>query len=105
MSDELDAYRVAAIDALRAIRVTSELEAWYREHLSPSGRLTAWRKTIGKLAAAARPAFGAHVNEIARDLTERFEDQRRRVGANAIAERLKIESVDVTLPPRRRRRG
>ena len=102
----LKAYRDDALAGLVEVSTSEGLEAWYRSHLAPSGQATAWKKQIGRQAPEDRRAFGQAVNAVSQALQEAFADCKERVRLVELAERMRAEAIDVTLPGRPRpRRG
>ena len=84
------------LDALNEVRVNI---------LGKKGELTAVLKGMKDIAAEDRPRIGAFVNET-RDAIERsLEEAKRRLEAAALNERLKSETIDVTLPAKKRELG
>jgi len=100
--NELETYRDAALEALEAVDSGEALEAWYRSHLAPSGQATAWKKQIGRQAAEDRRAFGQTVNAVSQALQAAFAAQKERIRLVELADRMKAEAMDVTLPGRPR---
>lgn len=102
---ELAEYRREALASLSGIHDESALEAWYRSQLSPSGKATWWRRQVGALPKEERPAFGKAVNEAAVELEQAFASKREQIKLEALAQRMRDEALDVTLPSRPHRLG
>lgn len=75
--------------ALDAVRVGA---------LGKKGRVSGLMQQIGNLAADERKAFGQTVNAIKARVSESLDKRRGELEAADLAERLKTERVDVTLP-------
>jgi len=103
--EALRARRDAALAGLAAVTDEAGLEAWYRSVLSPSGEATGWKRSIGKVPKEQRKDFGQAIHEATGALELAFAAAREAVSAAALARRLAAERVDLTLPPRPRRRG
>src|SRR5689334_24578796 len=84
---------------------TAELEQVKARYLGKSGAIGEQMKTLGKLMPAERPAAGARINQ-AKDQIEAALAARRQALIDAeLNARLGQESLDVTLPGRKRGRG
>jgi phenylalanyl-tRNA synthetase alpha chain len=73
--------------------------------LGRKGELTSLMKGMGGLSQEERPVIGALVNRIKTEIEELLEARRLVLHEAGMAERLAGESIDVTLPGRRRTRG
>ena len=82
--------------ALDAVRVT---------YLGKKGELTSRLKDLGKLSAEARPAAGQEINLAKKRLQEGLNARRESLQNDALAEKLKADAVDVSLPGRGLGRG
>jgi len=102
---ELEAYRNRALEELSRVGSEQLLEEWYRRHLSPSGSLVGWRRSIGKAPPERRKEVGRAINEVADELNRAFAARREVVELQAIEERLRQSGVDVTLPARAQAQG
>jgi phenylalanyl-tRNA synthetase alpha chain len=95
--DRLSAETRTAIDAatdpaaLEAVRVAS---------LGKKGAVTGLMKNLASLDADARRAYGAKVNALKDEITERIEARRAVLGDAELVRRLQSETIDLTLPPR-----
>ena len=77
------------VEALEALRV---------RYLGKKGELTALLKQMGKLSAEERPVMGQLANRIRGELESRLEERRSDLAARAQEEKLREETVDVTIP-------
>ncbi len=91
--------------AFAAAASVAELEQAKARFLGKSGALTELLKALGKLSAEERPAAGVAINEAKGTVEALLKDRRDAILAADLAERLKSESVDVTLPGRRQSLG
>ena len=89
-------------EALAQQRALAEVRT---RHLGKKSALTAARKLIGKVAADERPAFGQLVQQIEASITSLIEQAERNLAELIELNRTALESIDVTLPGRRPRRG
>ncbi len=74
-------------------------------YLGKKGELTALLKSLGTLAAEARPAAGARINAAKERLQHAIAARRETLSAEQLARSLDAERVDVTLPGRRQSGG
>jgi phenylalanyl-tRNA synthetase alpha chain len=81
----------ADLAALEAVRVAA---------LGRKGAVAELMKNLAALDAEARRAYGARVNTLKDALTARIEARRARLADAALAERLRAETVDLSLPAR-----
>ena len=86
--------------AFAAAASVAELEQAKARFLGKSGALTELLKALGKLSAEERPAAGVAINEAKGAVEALLKDRRDAILAAELADRLKSESVDVTLPGR-----
>lgn len=101
----LENVREAAAAGLAAANDEAALERWHRQQLSASGEVSLLRRGIGKLDPAERKAFGAAINALVEALTAAYAEKRAGLAEAALAARLSSERIDLSLPPRARRRG
>jgi len=77
------------LQALENIRV---------QYLGKKGELTAVLKGMGKLSSEERPVIGALANEVRNYLENEIESKKTELGKALQAEKLKSETLDVTMP-------
>ncbi len=99
MSDLDDLLNAACseIDAMSDLKTLDDLRVRY---LGKKGLVTEQLKSLGKLSAEERPAAGQRINEVKQLIQSRLEEKSEALEELAIAEKLKSESIDVTLPGR-----
>lgn len=108
MTDGSGMYSLSALDSLVAqageeIAVSaeeSELEAVRVRYLGKKGSLTHLLKSIGNLPVEERPQAGQIINQAKRALDGRLELRRTELRKQQQRERLRMQTVDVTLPGR-----
>lgn len=100
MLAKLQQYYSEAQALLQNTAELSDLDAFYREHLAPSGRATAWKREIGKVPVEERRAFGQAVNDVTSSLVAAFESRRDLLKLQDIARTIAAQATDVTLPGR-----
>jgi phenylalanyl-tRNA synthetase alpha chain len=100
MSDDLEALRAATLHALGAAHDLKTWDAIRVGTLGKSGALTTLLKELGKTSAEERRVRGAALNQLKTDLAEAIEHRRTVLEAEALAQRLATERLDISLPPR-----
>lgn len=73
--------------------------------LGKKGKLTSIMKGMGQLTPEERPVIGALANQVKEELEALFSSRQSVLKEAAVAGRLSSESIDVTLPGRRARKG
>ena len=100
MKDQLEAIRKGALEAIAGTKAAAELDALRVKYLGKKGELTAILKQMGKLSAEERPAMGQLVNEVKSALETALDQAGEKLQQAALDARLKLETVDVTIPGR-----
>lgn len=86
------------LGAVAAANDLGTLDATRVEALGKNGRITALMKTLGGLSPDERKQAGQALNDLKNEITEAIESRLALVKAQALAERLESERLDVTLP-------
>lgn len=105
MREQLKAIREKAASALDSAQTRQELEELRVHFLGKKGELTAILKQMGGLSAEERPIIGQLANEVRTDIEERITGRAKALEEAETAERLKAETLDVTIPGKPIRRG
>jgi len=105
MIEEIDRVYVGSLAALEEALSTEDLEEWHRQILGRKGRVTLMTRQVGNLSQEDRPLFGRRINQAKRKLEDAYQAQREKVAAAELQVQLEADSIDVTLPGRRRWRG
>ena len=98
MKEQLEALREASRALIDEAVDVEALEALRVRYLGKKGELTALLKQMGKLSAEERPVMGQLANRIRGELESRLEERRSDLAARAQEEKLREETVDVTIP-------
>ena len=98
MKAQLESIRSAALSGISATQTGAELEALRVRYLGKKGELTAVLKLMGKLSPEERPVMGQMANEVRAALENAIEAQSSVLAAQAMAQRLADETLDVTIP-------
>lgn len=102
MKEQLEAIRQLAGQALADVRESKELEALRVRFLGKKGELTAILKQMGKLSAEERPVVGALANEVRTSIEDKIAAVAEKLREQQMQARIAQESVDVTMPGKRR---
>lgn len=90
----------AAVAEIASISTIEALETLRVSWLGKQGRITDSMKKLGKIAPDQRKAEGARINAVKQQLLQAIGEQRAKIEAAALQQRLDSERVDVTLPGR-----
>ncbi len=100
MPDDLDTLRDTTHASLSQAPDLKTWDAIRVATLGKSGALTTLLKELGKTAPEARRERGAALNRLKDELADAIETRREALEAEALAQKLAGERIDVTLPPR-----
>jgi phenylalanyl-tRNA synthetase alpha chain len=101
----LDAIIEEAARVLGACASVADLEQAKARFIGKTGLITEQLKGLGKLSAEERPAAGAAINEAKAKIEAIVAAQRDAILGRELESRLASESIDATLPGRRRASG
>lgn len=105
MIEKLDELYQESLDKLKAIQATAVLEEWYRDTLGRKGSVQLMTRQIGGLPQEDRPAFGQRINEVKGKLQEAYEAREHEVKLAELEASIAADTLDVTMPGRRRTTG
>lgn len=95
--EELKSAALAAVEKADDLQSLDQIRV---DELGKKGRLTALLKGLGGLSPEERPRAGAEINKAKQAVSEAIETRKSHLEAEALAEALASETVDVTLPGR-----
>jgi phenylalanyl-tRNA synthetase alpha chain len=98
MKKLLEELKTASLAAVEEARSMDALEALRVRYLGKKGELTAVLKQMGRLPAEERPVVGEAANRVRAELEAGLDRRREALRELLQAERLRAESLDVTLP-------
>lgn len=98
MKEQLKQIHEKAIQALKEVGQSKELEEAKIKFLGKKGELTSILKEMGKLSAEERPVIGQIANEIRQDIEQKIEEAKKRMAAKEQELRMHKETIDVTMP-------
>ena len=97
---ELEQLLEKASQEITACDGLKEIEALRVLYLGKKGLVTEQLKLLGKLSAAERPAAGQRINVVKHAIQAQLEAKTALLQTAAINQKLKSETIDVTLPGR-----
>jgi phenylalanyl-tRNA synthetase alpha chain len=92
----------AAIESSEDLKSLDNLRVQY---LGKKGEITDQLKNLGQLPADQRPAAGQEINKIKQAIQQKIEDRKQVLNDLLIDQKLRAETVDITLPGRAVDRG
>lgn len=105
MKEQLKAIRATAESAINAAVSLQEIDELRVKYLGKKGELTSLLKQMGTLSPEERPVMGQLVNEAKAILEEAIGQKTCELKAKAQQEKLKAETIDITMPAKRRKIG
>ncbi len=98
MKEQLDALRERALNELAHLETLKELEDFRVRLLGKKGEVTALLRGMGALPAEDRPKMGQLINQLRSELEAALEERETTLSSLIKVQKLKEETVDVTLP-------
>lgn len=98
MKSQLEAIRAAATEEIAKVSSKIDLDALKVRFLGKKGELTAILKQMGKLSPEERPVMGQLANEARSFIEEKIEERSAEIKKIETAQKLKDETIDVTMP-------
>ena len=105
MREQLEQLRNAAVQAIAAATTVEQLQDIRITLLGRKGELTALLKGLGALTTEERPVIGQLVNSVRDEIEGALGAALTAAQENLIAERIRSERIDISLPGRRPQRG
>ena len=105
MKSALEAIRAHALERLQNAEDLTALEEARVQLLGKKGELTAILKTMGQLSPEERPVMGQMANEVRAAIEEKLAARGAALKAAMAEQKLKMETIDVTLPGKPVREG
>ena len=105
MKSALAAIRARALERLQNAEDLTALEEARVQLLGKKGELTAILKTMGQLSPEERPVMGQMANEVRAAIEEKLAARGAALKAAMAEQKLKMETIDVTLPGKPVREG
>ncbi|MGI6013345.1 MAG: phenylalanine--tRNA ligase subunit alpha [Oscillospiraceae bacterium] len=98
MKIKLQALKDASMAMIAEAETMEALETLRVKYLGKKGELTAILKQMGKLSAEERPVIGQLANTVRADLEAALDARREALSKKLLDAKLKLETVDVTIP-------
>lgn len=98
MRSQLEAIRAHAAEELEKAAELRSLDELRVKYLGKKGELTAILKQMGKLSPEERPVMGQFANEVRSVIEKAVDEKMTELKKKAKEERLKAETIDVTMP-------
>ena len=105
IEEKLQAEQARGLEALQAVTNVESLEAWKQEFLGKSSLVMKAFGSMGQLAKEERPLVGRAVNQVRSALEAALAEREEGIKAASQQEAFTKETLDVTLPGRKPRRG
>lgn len=94
-----------AVEGLNSCRSVSDINEVRIKYLGKNGLLTALMKNMKDLPADVRPMMGKWSNDARREIEQTLSLAEGKIAEKELANRLKDESVDITMPAKKRKIG
>ena len=98
MKNQLEQIKLAAMAALEEASTPAALDELRVRYLGKKGEVTAVLKQMGKLSAEERPVVGQVANEVRAKIEAAIDAAAERAEAHELENKLKKETIDVTMP-------
>ena len=105
IEEKLQAELARGIDSLQSVGSLESLEAWKQEFLGKSSLVMKAFGSMGQVSKEERPLIGKAVNQVKVGLEAALAEKEEGVKAASQQEAFTRETLDVTLPGRKPRRG
>ena len=105
MKQQLETIRQLALKAIEEAEDQQGLENLRVKYLGKKGELTAILKQMGKLSPEERPIMGQLANDVRAAIEETFTKKATHLKEALLEQRLKRETIDVTLPGKHKELG
>ncbi|MGI6669941.1 MAG: phenylalanine--tRNA ligase subunit alpha [Acetivibrionales bacterium] len=102
MRERLNSIKAEAEKRLREAKTSADLESIRLQYLGKKGELTAVLRGMGALAPEERPIIGQVANDVRGFIEDMLEKAARELRDKEREQRLAEESIDVTIPGKRR---
>ena len=105
MQDQLEQIRTEALAEMQEVETLETLEKLRIKYFGRKGLFTDVMKGMGKLSKEHKPVIGKLSNEIRSEITNKFDQVTEELNQQKHERQLKEETIDITLPGRRRLTG
>ena len=105
MQDQLEKIRIEALAEMQEVETLETLEKLRIKYFGRKGLGTDVMKGMGKLSKEQKPVIGKLSNEIRSEITNNFDQVTEELNQQKHERQLEEETIDITLPGRRRQKG
>ena len=105
MQDQLEKIRIEALAEMQEVETLETLEKLRIKYFGRKGLFTDVMKGMGKLSKEQKPVIGKLSNEIRSEINNKFDQVTEELNQQKHERQLKEETIDITLPGRRRQTG
>ncbi|HCK14475.1 TPA: phenylalanine--tRNA ligase subunit alpha [Candidatus Poribacteria bacterium] len=105
MQDQLEKIRIEALAEMQEVETLETLEKLRIKYFGRKGLFTDVMKGMGKLSKEQKPVIGKLSNEIRSEITNKFDQITEELNQQKHEHQLEEETIDITLPGRRRQKG
>lgn len=98
LTEMAKALKDKALDALSGVADAFSLDGFFANYLSKKGEINSLMGKMREVPNEDRASFGAAVNEARNDVAAAYEEKKRALEEAAMAEKLKKQAIDITLP-------
>ena len=105
MKQQLEQIRAAAQTAIENAKSVQKIEELRVKYLGKKGEITAILKQMGSLSAEERPIIGQLANEVRASIEAAIANQGEKMKKAALEEKLKKETLDITMPSKTTKQG
>ena len=105
MKEEIENLKQKALSQIEEASTAQALNDVRIQYLGKKGELTAILRGMGALSAEERPIIGGLVNVVKEELETKMKEKEAKFAQEELDRKLKEETIDVTLPSVKARRG
>lgn len=105
MKEQISKIKEISIEEIKQTKDLKTLNDIRIKYLGKKGELTAVLRCMGSLAPEERPLIGSLVNEVRDELEKLIEEKEEKFKLEELNEKLKQETIDITLPSTKIKRG
>ncbi len=105
MSEQLDSLQQAATKAISDASALAELDELRVHYLGKKGKITEQLKSLSKLPGDQRREAGQAINLVKQAVQKLLEEKKAQLETLRIAQKLKDETIDISLPGRQQQAG
>lgn len=105
MNESIDTIKEQFLCDLKAASSVKDLEALKVKYLGKKGLVSEQLKNLRLVPDSERPKFGKIVNDVKIEIENRIEERLQALLSEEIANRISTETIDITLPGRKRFSG